>query len=213
MTDIEIIDKIIEVGNRLHDGGFVASNDGNISARAEDGNIWMTPTMVSKGGMTRDMLIKLTPDGEQVAGERKCSTETAMHLRLYRENPRIMAAVHAHPTAATSFAIAGIPLDRPIYPEAAVNLGTVPVAPYAQPGTAEVPESVAPFCRDYVAVLLSNHGALTWGGSLTEAWYRMEALENYAKITLNVYYLLRQAHELTPEQLDRVTGGVSPAHR
>lgn len=205
-AELRLADEIIEIGNRMYNRGFVASNDGNISARCPDGSIIVTPTMVSKGGMTRDMLIRLTPDGEKLEGDRKASSEVKMHLRLYRENPEIMAVTHAHPTAATSFAIAGIPLDRPIYPEAAVNLGTVPVAPYARPGTDAVPDSIAPFCHDYRAVLLANHGALTWGKDLTEAWYRMESLENYAKITLNVYFILKKANELPPEEIKAVTG-------
>ena len=213
MTDSEIKNSIIDIGRRLHDGGYVASNDGNISVRGGDGGIWMTPTGVSKGDMTPDMLIKVDLDGRMLEGNRRPSTESAMHLRLYKENKNIMAAVHAPPTAATSFAIAGIPLDRPIYPEAAVNLGTVPVAPYAQPGTQEVPDSIAPFCHSHVAVLLGFHGALTWGANLTEAWYRMEALENYAKITLNVCYLMRSDAVLTREQLERCTGGLTPADR
>ncbi|MCL2517088.1 MAG: class II aldolase/adducin family protein [Oscillospiraceae bacterium] len=200
MSDNEIIMQIIDIGNKMYERGFVASNDGNISVRAEDGNIWVTPTMVSKGGMTPDMMIKLTPGGTLVTGKRKPSTEVAMHLCLYRENANIKAVVHAHPVTATSFSIAGIALDKPIYPEALFNLGKVPVAPYAQPGTMEVPESIKPYCRTHKAVLLANHGALTWGTDSTEAWYRMEALENYAKIVLNTYYILRQANELTEEQ-------------
>jgi L-fuculose-phosphate aldolase len=202
-NDKLIIEGIIEVGRQLHAKGFVASNDGNISVKADDGNIWVTPTMVSKGNMTPDMMIKTDVYGNIIEGSRKPSTEIAMHLCLYRENPEINAAVHAHPVTATSFSIAGIALDKPIYPEALFNLGRVPVAVYAQPGTNEVPESVKPYCKTHKAVLLANHGALTWGADLTQAWYRMEALENYARITMNVYYVLRSANELTDEQINK----------
>ena len=203
MNDNEIIRQIIDTGKKMYDRGFIASNDGNISARADDGNIWVTPTMVSKGSMTPDMMIKISLSGVIIEGNRKPSSEVQMHLCLYRENPDAQAAVHAHPVTATSFAIAGIPLDKPIYPEALFNVGKVPVAKYAQPGTLEVPESIKPYCSTHKAVLLANHGAFAWGGSITEAWYRMEALENYAKITLNTYYILRQANELTEEQVDK----------
>jgi len=202
MSDNYIIEQIINIGNQMYNKGFVASNDGNISMRADDGNVWVTPTMVSKGSMTPDMMLKMSLDGEIIEGNRKPSTEVAMHLCLYRENPNINAAVHAHPVTATSFAIAGIALDKPIYPEALVNIGKVPVAKYAQPGTLEVPESVKPYCNTHKAVLLANHGALTWGTTLTEAWFRMEALENYAKIMLNTYYIIGKANELPQDQID-----------
>lgn len=204
MNDNNIIAQIIAIGNQMYNKGFVVSNDGNVSMRADDGNIWVTPTMVSKGGMTPDMMLKLSLDGSIIEGTRKPSTEVAMHLCLYRENPKINAVVHAHPVTATSFAIAGIALDKPIYPEALVNLGKVPVAKYAQPGTLEVPESIKPYCHTHKAVLLANHGALTWGNDLTEAWFRMEALENYAKIILNTYYIIGKANELSDEQINKL---------
>ena len=119
-----------------------------------------------------------------------------MHLRVYRENPAVRAVVHAHPLAATSFAIARIPLDKAVLTEAVMSLGVVPVAEYATPGTQEVPDSIAPFCRDYNAVLLANHGALTWGRDVMEAYYRLETLECYAAIMMNLGYLNRPAHVL-----------------
>lgn len=204
MNDIEVIEQIIATGNKMYDKGFVVSNDGNISMKSDDGNIWVTPTMVSKGGMTPNMMIKMTIDGELITGNRKPSTEVAMHLCLYKENPTINAVVHAHPVTATSFAVAGIALDKPIYPEALVNLGKVPVAKYAQPGTLEVPESIKPYCNTHKGLLLANHGALTWGNNLTEAWFRMEALENYAKIMLNTYYIIGKANELTDNQVNKL---------
>ena len=204
MTDIEIIEQIIDIGNKMYDKGFVAANDGNISMKSDDGNIWVTPTMVSKGGMTPDIMLKMTIDGEVITGNRKPSTEVAMHLCLYRGNPNINAVVHAHPVTATSFAVAGIALDKPIYAEALVNLGEVPVAKYAQPGTLEVPESIKPYCKIHKGLLLANLGALTWGNNLTEAWFRMEALENYAKIMLNTYYIIGKANELTDDQVNKL---------
>lgn len=106
-----------------------------------------------------------------------------MHLRVYREDPSLTAVVHAHPVYATSFAIAGIPLDQPILSEAMLQVGAVPVAHYAKPGTDEVPDSIAPYVKGGAAVLLSNHGALTWGTTLEQALSRMEVLENYARVT------------------------------
>lgn len=124
-----------------------------------------------------------------------------MHLRVYNENPGVNAVVHAHPPVATSFAIAGIPLDKPVLPEAIVLLGIVPVAPYALPGTQEVPDSIAPYCKTHNAVLLANHGALTWGRDLMEAYFRMESLEHYATILMYSNNILKKANELNGSQI------------
>ena len=204
-TDREAKTLLLEAGRRLYERGFVASNDGNMSVLVSAGTLWTTPTGVSKGFMTEDMLVKTDLAGTVLEGTRKPSSELKMHLRVYQENPDLRAAVHAHPPAATSFAIAGLPLDRPILPEAIVQLGTVPVAPYAEPGTQAVPDSIAPFCRDYGGVLLANHGALTWGYNLTQAYYRMETLEYYAQVTINSVFLLGRANALTGEQVERLT--------
>ena len=204
-TDREAKTLLLEAGRRLYERGFVASNDGNMSVLVSAGTLWTTPTGVSKGFMTEDMLVKTDLAGTVLEGTRKPSSELKMHLRVYQENPDLRAAVHAHPPAATSFAIAGIPLDRPILPEAIVQLGTIPVAPYAEPGTQAVPDSIAPFCRDYGGVLLANHGALTWGYDLTQAYYRMETLEYYAQVTINSVFLLGRANALTGEQVERLT--------
>ena len=196
--DKQLIAGMIDVGNKMYLRGFVAANDGNLSVRipGEDA-IWVTPTGVSKGGMAEDMFIKLRiSDGEQLEGERKASSEVKMHLRLYRENPEIGGVVHAHPLYSTSFAIARIPLDMPIYPASMMNLGPVPVADYSPPGTQGVADSVAPYAKTSRALLLANHGALTWGGDILKAWYRMEELENFAHIAFNTLYVMKQAAEV-----------------
>ena len=186
---------MIDVGNKMYLRGFVAANDGNLSVRCGD-TLWVTPTLVSKGGMTEDMFVKLDLDGNILEGTRKPSSEIKMHLRLYRENPEIGAVVHAHPLYSTTFAIARIPLDQPIYPASMMNLGPVPVADYAPPGSYGVADSVAPYARDCRALLLANHGALTWARDILTAWYRMEELENYAHLVFNTVYVMKQACEV-----------------
>ena len=148
----------------------------NISVRIGK-DIILHPTGVSKGFMTPDMLVKINMKGKNSRNSQGL-IEMKMHLRVYKENPQVMAVTHAHPPIATSFAIAGIQLDKALLPEAVVMLGTVPIAPYATPGTEEVPESIAPYCKDHNAVLLANHGALTCGSDIIEAYYRMESLEH-----------------------------------
>ncbi|WP_102275161.1 class II aldolase/adducin family protein [Cytobacillus massiliigabonensis] len=200
-TDNEAKNLICEIGRRVYNKNFVAANDGNISIKVGPNTIWATPTGVSKGFMTPDMMVKMDLEGNVISGEMKPSSEVKMHLRVYNENPEVNAVVHAHPPVATSFAIAGVSLDKPISPEAVVLLGTVPVAPYATPGTQEVPDSIAPFCKDYNAVLLANHGALTWGSDIIQAYFRMESLEHYALMLMYSNNIINKANELNPTQI------------
>ena len=206
LSDQEAIEQILEVGRRMYARNYVAANDGNITCRVSPDALWATPTGVSKGYMTREMLIKVDLEGRVMEGRAAPSSELKMHLRVYQENPMVRACVHAHPPAATSFAIAVIPLDRPILPEAVVQLGVVPVAPYAAPGTREVPDSIAPYCRTHNGVLLANHGALTWGMSPMQAYMRMESLEYYALVTMYTGNIIGRANELSCEQVDRLVG-------
>ncbi|WP_077210978.1 class II aldolase/adducin family protein [Bacillus dakarensis] len=219
-SDFEAKKLICEIGRRIYAKNFVAANDGNISVKVGPSTIWTTPTGVSKGFMTPDMMVKMDLSGKVLSGKMKPSSEVKMHLRVYNENPEVNAVVHAHPPVATSFAIAGIALDKPVSSEAVVLLGRVPLAPYALPGTQEVPDSVAPFCKDYNAVLLANHGALTWGTDLIQAYYRMESLEHYALMLMYSNNIINKVNELNCDQVSDLiiiresmgikTGGVPP---
>jgi L-fuculose-phosphate aldolase len=200
-SDKEAKEMICEIGRRVYNRNYVAANDGNISVKVSPNEIWTTPTGVSKGYMTADMMVKMDLSGKVISGNLKPSSEVKMHLRVYNENPEVNAVVHAHPPVATSFAIAGISLDKPVLPEAIVLLGNVPVAPYALPGTQEVPDSIAPYCKTHNAVLLANHGALTWGRDLMEAYFRMESLEHYATILMYSNNILKKANELNRSQI------------
>ena len=185
-TDAQAKAEILEAGKKIYQRGLVAANDGNLSVRVGENALWVTPTGVSKGAMTEEMLVKLDLDGNLLLGTRLPSSEVKLHLRIYRENPDVRAVVHAHPPAATAFACAGVPLDRPVLQEAVVQLGTVPVAPFALPGSQGVADSIAPFCRAYRAALLEYHGAVTWGDSMRQAHYRLECLEQMALVTLHL---------------------------
>ncbi|MGO5051658.1 class II aldolase/adducin family protein [Lachnospiraceae bacterium LCP25S3_G4] len=206
MTDFEAKKAIIDVGQRMYNRGFVAANDGNISCKVGPDTIWTTCTGVSKGYMTQDMLVKMTLDGKILMGARKPSSEVKMHLRVYQENPDVNAVTHAHPPVATSFAIAGISLDKAVLPEAVVQLGSVPVAKYATPGTQEVPDSIAPFCKDYNGVLLANHGALSWGSDVYQAYYRLESIEYYAMILMYTGNIIGKQNELSCGQVNELLG-------
>ncbi len=208
-TDAQAKAAILDAGRKIYQRGLVAANDGNLSVRVGENALWVTPTGVSKGSMTEEMLVKLDLDGNLLEGVRKPSSETRMHLRIYQEDPLVRAVVHAHPPAATAFAAAGLPLDRPVLQEAVVQLGTVPVAPFALPGSQGVADSVAPYCRQYRALLLEYHGAVTWGDSMEQAHYRLECLEQLATVTLHLRTL--GCDRQMPDALVRELEGLRPS--
>jgi L-fuculose-phosphate aldolase len=174
---------ICEIGKRMYQKGFASGNDGNISIRTGENEIWTTPTGVSKGFMESEMMVKVDLEGNVLEGSLKPSSEVKLHLRVYKDRPQITSVVHAHPPYSTAYAVAGIALDKPIMAEAIVFLGKIPIAPYGTPSTEEVPKSIEPYTRGHNALLLANHGALTWGKDIFDAYYRMENLEFYAQIS------------------------------
>ncbi len=190
-------------GRRLYEQGFAAANDGNISARMDDNSILTTPTGVSKGELTPEMLVLVDASGKVLAGEGRPSSELVLHLRVYARRPDVKAIVHAHPPYATSFAVIGRPLDEPLIAEAIVHVGPVALAPYATPGTEELPDSIEPFLHNHNALLLSNHGALTLGPDIKTAQFRMESLEFYAKITA-LSHQIGTPRPLAAEAIDRL---------
>ena len=205
MTERELRDGIVEVGRRLYARGYTASNDGNISVRLDGGRLLMTPKSVCKGFMTADMMVVTDLDGKKLAGERDPSSEMQMHLEVYRQRPDARAVVHAHPPIATAFAVAGIPLDRAVLAEVVTTLGSVPIAEYATPSTKELPEAVRKYVKAHDGMLLANHGALTLGADLFAAYYKMETIEHFAKISL-VARLLGGERLLSREEVDRLQG-------
>lgn len=192
--------EIVKVGRRLYENGFVAANDGNISAKISEHEIIVTPTGVSKGYMTEDELVKMTVHGVVISGTGP-SSEVKMHLEVYRQDPNVTAVVHAHPPISTAFAVNRTQLEVPIIAEAVVNLGVVPVAPYATPGTKSVPDSISKYVKTHNAVLLANHGLLTWGFTLDQAHFRMESTEHYCKILMYSNQIGKPV-ELTERQID-----------
>lgn len=203
MNETQIKQAICEVGHNLWQLGFVAANDGNISVKIDDNTFLTTPTGTSKRILTPEMIIKMNANNEVVERHPDFfpSSEFKMHLGCYKARPDINAVVHAHPPTATGFAIAHIPLDEYSMPEAIIFLGSVPIAPYGTPGTQEVPDSVMPFLPDHDTILLMNHGALTVGTDLTQAYYRMETLEHFAKVSL-VARQLGGAVEIPRDKID-----------
>ena len=202
ITEKQAKKAIIDIGQRMYVRGFVAANDGNISVRTGENEVWATPTGVSKGYMKKKMLVKVNLDGNLLEGTYRPSSELKMHLRAYRENEALRSVCHAHPLVCTCFAVAGIPLSTPVLAEAVITLGEVPVAPYAELGSEEVPEVIAPYCHTHSGILLANHGAVTWAQDPYAAYYRLESMEHYARILLVTDKLLGKQNLLTGEQID-----------
>ncbi|MGA9119190.1 MAG: class II aldolase/adducin family protein [Bacteroidota bacterium] len=173
---------ILEAGRRSYERGYIASNDGNISARIDKKRFLITPTRMSKGSMKSTDLVVVDIEGNVIAGRRKPSSEMYLHLAIYRERPDVNSVCHAHPPFATAFAVAGRSFDSHILPEVVINLGTVPLVPYGTPGTEEFFTPLLPYLKDYDAFLLANHGALTVGTDVISAYHKMETLEHYAHI-------------------------------
>jgi L-fuculose-phosphate aldolase len=194
---------IVEVGRRLYARGYTASNDGNISVRLGPDRLLMTPTSVCKGFMTAEMMCITDLAGKKIAGERNPSSEMQMHLEVYRQRADVNAVVHAHPPIATGFAVAGIPLDRAVLAEVVCTLGSVPIAEYATPSTKELPAAVGKYVQAHDGMLLANHGALTLGKDLFSAYYKMETIEHFAKISL-VARLLGGERILSREEVFRL---------
>jgi L-fuculose-phosphate aldolase len=194
---------IVEAGRRLYARAYVASNDGNISARLDDHRLITTPKSVSKGFMTPDMMVIVDLEGKKVAGDRDPSTELPMHLEVYRNRPDVNAVVHAHPPLATGFAVAGIPLTRAVLAEVITTLGSIPIAAYGTPSTAELPEAVRKYIKAHDGMLLANHGAVTCGPNVMAAYYKMETIEHFAKISL-VARLLGREHLISREEVERL---------
>ena len=181
--------EICEVGRRVYQRGYVAANDGNISVRMEADRVLCTPTGVSKGYLSEDMLAVCDMDGEQIAGSMKISSEIRMHLEIYKLRSDVNSVVHAHPPTATGFAVAGIELTQCVLPEVIVSLGGVPLAEYGTPGGPDIVEPMKPLLRQYDAVLMANHGVVTLGQHVMDAHFKMETVEHFAKIALVAHQL------------------------
>jgi len=175
---------IIEICMRIYSKGWVAANDGNVSIRIGPDTVLCTPAGMSKGYLTAGQLIKVDMDGNKLEGELEPSSEVKMHIDVYKQRKDVNSVVHAHPPYATGFAVAGIALDKCVLPEIIFSIGSIPLTKYGTPSTFEIPENVRKYLKDHNVFLLENHGALSIGPDVYRAYYRMESLELFAKISL-----------------------------
>lgn len=183
---------MVEFGRLLHGNGFVAATDGNLSVRLGEDRFLVTPTSMSKGRMKPSDLVIVDNHGHRVAGKRNVSSEIGMHLLIYRMRPDIHGIVHAHPPTATGFAASGLDLNRPLVCEVVVGLGEIPLARYGTPGTHELAEALEPLIPGHDAILMANHGVVTFGPTLENAYMKMETVEHFAHIALVAHILGRE---------------------
>lgn len=183
----QIKKEMCEVGKRIWQKGFCAGNEGNHSVRISEDRVLCTPTGLSKGFLTPDMICTVDMDGKQVDTNNKYkrTSEVLVHLAIYKQRDDIKAVIHSHPPHATTFAIAGIPLPEGIHPEAEVFLGRVPVAPYATPSKQDLPDSITPLIGPQTnSVLMGNHGTVSFSHSLIDTYYKLEIIDAYCRILL-----------------------------
>ena len=202
-SEQELREEMVRIGRMMSDRGWIAASDGNISARLPGGRILVTPAGACKGMLVAGNPIVCNLDGKKVDGEGKPSSEIHMHLTIYQMREDVSAVVHAHPPTSTGFAAAGRDLNLGLLPEVIVGLGSVPLAPYGTPGTPALGESLLPYVERHDAVLLANHGAVAWGQDLMQAFFRMEKVEHFARVTL-VAELLGGGRALPRREIERL---------
>jgi len=202
-TEQQHREDLVRVCRMVHEKGWVAMNDGNLSIKLDDDRVLCTPTAISKGMVEFEDVILCDLTGNKIAGKRECTSEIAMHMTIYGLRPDVRAVVHAHPPVATGFAAAGRALDKALLPEVVIQLGAVPLAAYGLPGTPALSDGMLPFIPNYDALLLENHGCTSYGSDIWQAFFRMEMVEHFARITL-VAELAGGARALPREEVEKL---------
>jgi len=195
--------EIVRFGKMVHELGYVAATDGNLSVRLGPNRVLATPTSMSKGAMQAKDMVVVDMSGRKVSGRRNVSSEIAMHLLIYKLRSDVNAVVHAHPPTATGFAAAGMALDQALCSEVVITLGSIPLARYGTPGTKELSDALEPLIPRHDAILMANHGVVTYGENLLHAYMNMETVEHFARVALVVHQLGRQ-QLLSGEDVDKL---------
>lgn len=210
MTELQKRIEICNIGEKVHQQGFVAANDGNISYRLSKDTFLITPTNVSKGELEPDGLIKI--GGDRIEGEKKPSSEYRMHLEIYEHRTDINSIIHVHSPYATAFAMIGKGMEELIMPEVVVTLGKIPLVPYKTPSTQEFAEIVAEFALKWDALLLERHGVVTLGSDLRDAYYKLERTEHVFKV-LSIARSIGDIKSLTSKEVSDLLNAYSVADR
>jgi L-fuculose-phosphate aldolase len=203
INDRKLKEQICEIGRRVYQKGFAAANDGNLSIRVGPNEVLCSPTMICKGYMTPDDICAVDLDGNQIAGKKKRTSEILLHLSIMKARPDVQAVVHCHPPHATAFAVAGEPIPQCVLPEVEVFMGEIPLAPYETPGTQKFADTVLPFLKGTSCVILKNHGTVSFGKTIEEAFWKTEILDSYCRILMLArqlgrveYFTQQQTNEL-----------------
>ena len=202
-TEAELRQQIAEFSRLAYQKTYLASTDGNLSARLPDGNVICTPTLINKGFVTPEDPVVVDLEGRHVRGKRKASSEISMHTLIYKLRPDVNAVVHCHPPCATAYAAAGIPLNKALISEVVLALGCIPIAEYGTPGTRELTDSLQPWVENYDALLMANHGVVTYGADMMEAYNRMDTVEHFAKISIYTR-ILGEEQLLSSEDVEKL---------
>src|SRR6266567_755412 len=181
--------ELVRFSKWLYRLGYMPGTSGNLSVLLDRDTLLATPTGASKYLLRPEDMVVVNLEGEQLAGSRKVTSEIGMHLAIYKQREDVEAVIHSHPPIATAFACTGRPLDEMFCQEAVMTLGSVPLAGYATTGTDEVAASLTPLVPNHDAILLANHGAVTYGRDLIDAFLKMETLEHLAQIRLAAHQL------------------------
>jgi L-fuculose-phosphate aldolase len=184
MNELALKDEICEIGRRLYNRGFAAANDGNLTIRLNQKEVLCTPTMVSKGFMKPEDICKVDYEGRQLEGSRKRTSEVLLHLAVYKSRPDVHGVVHCHPPHATAFAVAREPIPQGVLPEVEVFLGQVPMADYETPGTQKFADTILPHVQHANTIILANHGTVTFGPTLENAYFHTEIIDAYCRILI-----------------------------
>jgi len=196
----QIKEQICEIGRRVYNKGFAAANDGNISYRVGENEVLCSPTMICKGFMTPDDICAVDLEGAQIAGKRKRTSEILLHLAIMKHRPDVKAVVHCHPPHATAFAVAREPIPQCVLPEIEVFMGEVPLAPYETPGGNAFANTVVPFLNKTNTIILTNHGTVSFGATLEEAYWKTEILDAYCRILILTKQLGGQVNYLNEQK-------------
>lgn len=195
---------IIITGRELAGKGLIIAGEGNFSARLDATRILATPGGLHKGRLKESDLVVLDLHGNHISGERKASSEIAMHLEAYRRRPDVNAVIHAHPPNCIALMLAGKGLDKALLAETVVFLGKIPTAPFAMPSTTEVPASINPFIKKTDCILLDRHGSLTMGENLQQAFDYLTTMEQTAYIYLQALQTGAEIKEISRAEIVRL---------
>lgn len=202
-TDWEIRRDIIGIAKKVYDKGFVAATDGNISMRVMTDRIMITPSGSCLGNLNVNELVYTDFTGSVLQGNTKPSSELPMHIEIYKHRPDVEAIIHAHPSYSTAFTLSGQTFSEPVLPEIILSLGEIPIAPYATPSSNESVLAIHDLILKHDAIILDHHGAITFGPSLEDAFYKMERLEHSAT-TLFAAKQLGTLNPLKPADIQKL---------